>query len=238
DSIEFEQSTLESLRYFIVGGEVMPIPLIETWTKKGIPIRQGFGLTEVGPNIASLHQDDSIRKIGSIGTFNFYVEAKLMSLDGKKSNHGEEGELWLKGPMVSPGYWRNEEATQMAFEDGWFKTGDVLTCDEEGYYYVTDRIKNMFISGGENVYPAEVEKYLLELAGIKEVAVIGVPDEKWGETGKAYIVRKYLTLTKQDIIEFASRGLAKFKIPKHFEFVNDLPKNSSGKIDRLKLRNG
>ena len=232
----FDQVSLDSLRYFIVGGEAMPLPLIQLWEQQGISIRQGFGLTEVGPNVFSLHHDDAIRKIGSIGTPNFFVKVKLMKADGIEAGVDEEGELWLQGPITTPGYWRNEKATQDAFEDGWFKTGDILVSDSEGYYFVKDRIKNMFISGGENVYPAEVEKFLQTHPSIVEVAVIGVPDERWGEVGKAIIVTSEPTLTKESLLDFCAGNLAKFKIPKHVQFTNAIPKTESGKIDRKNLR--
>lgn len=235
DDESFNEVGLESVRYFIVGGEAMPLPLIELWESKGVPVRQGFGLTEAGPNIYSLHHDDAMRKIGSIGTPNFFVDVKLMKQDGIEAKEEEEGELWLNGPVVTPGYWNNEEATKEAFTDGWFRTGDILVRDEEGYYYVKDRIKNMFISGGENVYPAEVEKFLQTHSAIHEVAVIGVQDDRWGEVGKAIVVGKSNTLSQDDIIDFCAGKLAKFKIPKHVQFVSEIPKTESGKIDRKSL---
>lgn len=235
DDPAFDQVSLNALRYFIVGGEAMPIPLIEQWQQKGVPIRQGYGLTEVGPNVTSLHHDDALRKIGSIGKPNFYVETRLVTESGGEAAPEEEGELWLKGPMVTPGYWNNAEATEKSIENGWFKTGDVLIRDAEGYLYVKDRIKNMFISGGENVYPAEVEKFLQTHPGIQEVAVVGVADEKWGEVGKALIVKKMSDLSAEDILDFCRGKLAKFKVPKHIHFVTEIPKTDSGKIDRKRL---
>jgi fatty-acyl-CoA synthase len=231
----FDKVDLEPLRYFIVGGEAMPIPLIETWQNKGIPIRQGYGLTEVGPNITSLHHDDVLRKIGSIGKPNFYVDTKLITTEGKEACVDEEGELWISGPMVTPGYWNNDNATRDAIEDGWFKTGDVLVADSEGYYYVKDRIKNMFISGGENVYPAEVEKVIQQHEAVREVAVIAVPDTKWGEVGKALVVPSDSGLSAETLMQFCQERLAKFKIPKYYEFVASIPRNESGKIDRKSI---
>ncbi|MEP1034468.1 o-succinylbenzoate--CoA ligase [Ekhidna sp.] len=236
DDESFGKVGLESVRYFIVGGEAMPLYLIELWESKGVPIRQGFGLTEAGPNIYSLHHDDAMRKIGSIGTPNFFVDVKLMKQDGTEAKDEEEGELWLNGPVVTPGYWNNEEATKGAFTDGWFRTGDILVRDEEGYYYVKDRIKNMFISGGENVYPAEVEKLLQTHPSIHEVAVIGVPDDRWGEVGKAIVVGRSDTLSQDDILDFCAGKIAKFKVPKYIEFVAEIHKTESGKIDRKKLK--
>ncbi len=232
----FKEVTLESLRYFVVGGEAMPIDLIELWQSKNKPIRQGYGLTEAGPNITSLHHDDAIRKIGSIGKPNFYVETKLANQEGKEVAIDVEGELWIKGPMVTPGYWQNDEATAHSLSDGWFKTGDILVKDEEGYLFVKDRIKNMFISGGENVYPAEVEKVLLQHPDVREAAVIGISDAKWGEVGKAYLVADTeRQLTPENLKAYCQKQLAKYKIPKYFEEVEDIPKTDSGKIDRKRL---
>lgn len=232
----FSTTSLASLYYIIVGGEPMPIPLIEIWHEKGVPIRQGYGMTEVGPNLTSLHQDDAIRKKGSIGRPNFYVETQIVNEKGEKVSPQTPGELWLRGPMVTPGYWAKPTASEAAFCDGWFKTGDRVVEDEEGYLYIIDRIKNMFISGGENVYPAEVERILVGHPAIAEVAVIGVAHEKWGEVGKAFIVlNAHMTLDESAIITYAESRLARFKIPKHFHFLEALPKNDTGKINRKVL---
>ncbi len=236
DSLYFDKVDLSSVRYAIVGGAPMPIPLINIWHKKGVYIRQGFGLTEVGPNCFSLHQDDAIRKKGSIGFPNFYIDAKIMRDDKTECSVNEVGELWLKSPVVTPGYWKKEKETAEAITNGWFHTGDLVKQDEEGYFYVVDRKKNMFISGGENVFPAEIESFLYTNEKIKEVAVIGVEDEKWGEVGKAYIVLKENSLASEnEIIEFCKGNLAKYKIPKHIEFLPELPKSEAGKIDKKKL---
>lgn len=233
----FREITLPSLHYVIVGGEPMPIPLIEQWHNKGVPIRQGYGMTEVGPNLTSLHQDDAVRKKGSIGRPNFYVETRIVDVDGRPVPQNTAGELQLKGPMVTPGYWQNPEATRESFDGPWFRTGDRVREDEEGYLFVVDRIKNMFISGGENVYPAEIERVLLEHPAVLEVAVIGVPDEKWGEVGRAYLCLKDGTHCKpSDILDFCSEQLAKFKVPKQIVLLAELPKNDTGKIDRKALQ--
>jgi fatty-acyl-CoA synthase len=236
DEAGFEQADFSSLYYIIVGGEPMPVPLIEQWDQKGVSIRQGFGMTEVGPNLTSLHQDDAIRKKGSIGRPNFYVQIRIVDADGQDVPVGQSGELLLKGPMVTPGYWRNEVATQKTIEDGWFHSGDMVRQDEGGYLFVVDRIKNMFISGGENVYPAEVERVLVQHEGISEAVVIGVPDEKWGEVGKAFVVKK-AEVGADEVIGFCKEKLAKFKVPKYVVFVEELPKNDTGKIDRKSLKN-
>jgi fatty-acyl-CoA synthase len=231
----FNSTNLKNLRYAIVGGEPMPVPLIQKWDEKGVPIRQGYGLTEFGPNVFSLNEEDSIRKIGSIGFPNFYIEAKIVDTQGHTLGENQIGELALKGPMCMTGYWRNEKATRETIVDGWLYTGDLVRRDEEGYYYVVGRKKDMFISGGENVYPPELEQVIRALPGVREVAVIGVPDEKWGEVGKAFIVKDHAELTEVDIRNHCSQNLAKFKIPKHFVFMTELPKGDSGKILKRKL---
>lgn len=236
DSPKFEKVDLSSVRYAIVGGAPMPIPLINKWHEKGIFIRQGYGLTEVGPNVFSLHQKDAIRKKGSIGFPNFYFDVKIVDDNENELGANQVGELWLKSPVVTPGYWRKPDETAKSITDGWFHTGDMVMKDDEGYFYVVDRKKNMFISGGENVYPAEIERFLLTNQKLKEVAVIGVDDEKWGEVGSAFIVKnENENLTEEEIKNFCFEGLAKYKIPKYIHFVNEIPKNEAGKIDRKKL---
>ncbi len=233
----FESAEFPHLHYFIVGGEAMPVPLIETWHRKGVPIRQGFGLTEVGPNLTSLHQDDAIRKKGSIGRPNYYVQIRIVDEQGMDVPSGSPGEFLLKGPMVTPGYWRNPEATAKAIVGGWFHTGDMVRVDDEQYIYVVDRIKNMFISGGENVYPAEVERVLLTHPDVAEAAIIGVADDKWGEVGQAFVVpRPGYSPSSGDLEQFCRERLAKFKVPKYFKLVEALPKNDTGKINRVALK--
>jgi fatty-acyl-CoA synthase len=231
----FNQIQLDKLRYFIVGGEALPHEVIKCWHQKGVSIRQGYGLTEVGPNLTSLHQNDAEKKLGSIGKPNFYLETKLVDKQYNEVKAGEIGEFCLKGKVVTPGYWKNETATAEAFKDGWFKTGDLMKRDEDGYLYVVDRKKSMFISGGENVYPAEVERVLATAGNVKEVAVIGVPDEKWGEVGKAFVVLAE-GANEHGLAKFCCDKLAKFKMPKHYKVVDELPKNDSGKIDRKALK--
>lgn len=237
ESPVFDKVKLSNLRYLVVGGESMPVPLIEKWHDKGVLIRQGYGLTEVGPNVTSLDHQDATRKKGSIGTMNFYYDARLVDTNMKDVAPGETGELILSGPTVTPGYWKNPDETKKALEDGWFHTGDLMIRDKEGYYFVMDRIKNMYISGGENVYPAEVEHILGKHPAVNDVAIVGVPDEKWGETGKAYIVLEPGDkLTEQQVIDYCRERLAKYKVPKQIVFVEELPQNDAGKIDRKKLK--
>jgi fatty-acyl-CoA synthase len=233
----FDAADFPALSYIIVGGEPMPIPLIEQWHEKQVPIRQGYGMTEVGPNLTSLHQADAIRKKGSIGRPNFYVETRIVDESGAVVQPNETGELLLRGPMVTPGYWRNAAATTKSLQDGWFRTGDLVSVDEEGYIYVVDRIKNMFISGGENVYPAEVERVLVQHPCVAEAAVVGMADPQWGEVGQAFVVLKEKqSANAEELKAFCLKNLAKFKIPKTFIFLPELPKNDTGKINRKVLR--
>ena len=233
DSPRFKEADLSSVRYSIVGGAPMPTPLIDIWHKKGVYIRQGYGLTEVGPNCFSLSHEDAYRKKGSIGFPNFYLDARIEGDDGKEADLGE---LLLRSDVVTPGYWNKEKETQETIVDGWLHTGDVVRRDSDGYFYVVDRKKNMFISGGENVYPAAIEAFLVTHKAIREVAVIGVADERWGEVGHAFVVPEAGSdLDAQGVLSFCKGQLAKYKIPKHISFLKELPRNEAGKIDRLKL---
>ncbi len=236
DSGNCESTNFEKIRYFIVGGEALPIPTIEYWSNLGIPIRQGYGLTEVGPNVTSLHQSDTIQKRGSIGFFNFYVQGKIVDESGEECRVDEVGELWLAGPNVTPGYWHNDQANEDSFSKGWFKTGDLVRKDADGYLYVAGRKKEMYISGGENVYPREVEKVLQNNESVSEAAVIGVPDEKWGESGAAFIVKSNENDTSEERLRsYCLENLAKFKIPRYFFFVDAFPLNATGKVDKKEL---
>ena len=238
-SSHFQNLELPDLRYIIVGGEALPLQVIEQWAFKNIKIRQGYGLTEVGPNLTSLHQDDALQKQGSIGKPNFYVETKLVDDNNNQVGADEIGEFCIRGNIVTPGYYQNKEATNKAIIDGWFHTGDLMKMDRDGFLFVVDRKKSMYISGGENVYPAEVERVIRQLEAIEEVAIIGVPDNKWGEVGRAfYVVKQGLQLNLEALQQHCVAYMAKFKVPKYFERLDSLPKNDSGKIDRnlLKMR--
>jgi fatty-acyl-CoA synthase len=230
----FEKTQINSVRFAVVGGEPMPLPLIRKWQTKGIAIRQGYGLTEFGPNVFSLNEQDSERKIGSIGFPNFYIETKVVDASGSAVATNTVGELWLKGPVATPGYWQNPTATKDLFEGEWLKTGDLVRRDEDGYFYVEGRKKEMFISGGENIYPAEIEQALRSHPSILEAAVIGIPDVKWGEVGAAFVVTK-TDLTESEVLEHCRAHLARFKVPKSVIFLNTLPKSDSGKILKRKL---
>ncbi len=233
----FSEVTLATVRYAIVGGEPMPLELIRTWEARHVPIRQGFGLTEFGPNVFSLNAEDSQRKMGSIGFPNFYIETRVVSDDGHEVEGEAVGELWLKGPACTKGYWENPTATRQAIHDGWFATGDLVRRDSEGFFYVAGRKKDMFISGGENVYPVEIERFLSTHPKVREVAVIGVPDETWGEVGKVFVAPVAgASLTADEVLAFCQGQLARYKIPKHVEVLAELPKGDSGKILKRALK--
>lgn len=234
-SPQFATADLTSLRYAIVGGEPMPIEQIKVWQKKGIAIRQGYGLTECGPNVFSLNEADSVRKMGSIGFPNFYVEAKVVDENNQSLQANQVGELWMKGPMSMSGYWKNPEATADTFYEGWLKTGDLVFFDDENYFYVVGRKKDMYKSGGENVYPAELEQVIQQIPWVKEAAVIGVKDEQWGEVGHAFISVKENYFEEKELREHCLKNLAKFKNPKYFTRIDELPKGDSGKILKRKL---
>lgn len=220
-----------------VGGAAMPVGLLDGFQKRGLAILQGYGMTETGPFVLCLGQEDASRKIGSAGKPLLHTEVRVLDKSGREVGIREIGEMHVRGPNVTPGYWKRPDANASSFEDGWIRTGDLLYFDEEGFYYVADRSKDMYISGGENVYPAEVENILFNVPEISEVAVIGVPDPKWGEVGHAFVVlRKGCATDAEAIFRFCQSRLAKFKCPRKVTFLNELPRTSSGKAHKPTLR--
>jgi fatty-acyl-CoA synthase len=220
-----------------IGGAPMPVQLLKTWLDRGCTLVQGYGLTETSPIVLMLDSEDAGRKIGSAGKPVLHTDLKIVDAEGRPVAPGEQGELWVKGPNVTPGYWRQPEATRKAFTDGWLHTGDVVRVDAEGFYYIVDRIKDMYVSGGENVYPAEVEEVLFLLPTIADAAVIGVPDATWGETGLAVIVVKEgENLTEAKVLEHCRQRLARFKCPRSVAFTDALPRNATGKVYKPALR--
>ena len=233
---EFNSVDLSSIDYACVGGSACSEALLRQWLDKGVPLSQGWGMTETGPGSLVLDASDALRKIGSCGKPVLYNEVQIVDDKLKKVGVDEVGQLIVRGPNVTPGYWGSSEANETDFSDGWLKTGDAAKVDREGYFYIVDRIKDMFISGGENVYPAEIENVLYELPGILEVAVIGIPDEKWGEVGMAVVVcNPQLVLEESAILDHCSKHLAKYKVPKRVVFTGELPKTASGKIQKTLL---
>ncbi len=232
----FEETDFTSVRFAICGGESCPIPIIKKYQEKNVPMRQGYGLTEVGPNCYSLPAEDAIRKKGSVGFPNFHIGVKIVDDDNQEVPQGEVGELMMKGPHVFSGYWKNPEETEATIEDGWVHTGDLFKCDDEGYYYMVGRKKEMYISGGENVYPVQVEKVIYQHEAVAQVAVIGVPDEKWGETGCAFVVLKDgASLSEQALKDYCRRYLAGYQCPGYVIFKDALPVGDSNKIQKRDL---
>jgi len=220
----FADADLSSLRRAIVGGAPMPEALLETWAARGTAIVQGYGLTEAAPNVLCLPPEDAVRKIGFAGKPYPLVDVDVSG----------DSELLVRGPNVFPGYWRNLEATAATFtDDGWLRTGDIAERDEEGFYRIRGRLKDMYISGGENVYPAEVEAVLHEHPHVADVAVVGVPDERWGEVGAAYVVAD--GVAEDELISWCSARLARFKVPRAVHFVAEIPRNSMGKVQKSEL---
>jgi len=237
DSPAFETVNISGLRSIISGGAPCPIGLIERWLARGIALRQGFGMTEVGPNAFALDASDALRKAGSIGFPHFSVEARIVDEAGRDVVESEVGELIVRTPAMCSGYWNDPEQTSAAIRDGWLHTGDLARRDDEGYFYIVDRKKDMFISGGENVYPAEIEHLLRAHPAVSDVAVVGVPHQKWGEVGCAAIVLKIgVACTEADVVAFCDGRLARFKIPKQIVFVDELPRTVSGKVRKAELR--
>ena len=238
DDPAYAAADLSQLKGFFCGGAPLSAALQRAFLEDGVPLSNGYGSTE-GSTImhVPLNREIALAKIGSCGLPTPAVEVRLVDLDGADVPAGEVGELWLRGPSVTPGYWRQPEATAAAFKDGWFRTGDAARQDEEGFYTLVDRWKDMFISGGENVYPAEVEAALLELEGVAEVAVVGVPDERWGETGVAYLVRGAASAVDEAAVQaFCKTRLAGYKRPALIRFVDSLPRNAAGKVRKQVLR--
>ncbi|GMQ78712.1 MAG: long-chain fatty acid--CoA ligase [Anaerolineae bacterium] len=235
----WSSADLSSLRFCTSGGAPLPVPLIEKYTdEKGIRFKQGFGMTEFGPGLFALPPEDAIRKAGSIGRPNFFVDVRVVDENNNPLGPGEKGELVLKGPSRCSGYYRNPAASaEVIDEDGWFHTGDVVRYDDEWFFYVVDRVKDMFISGGENIYPVEIENVLYQHPAVHMCAVIGVPDENWGEIGKAFVVLKPDgDANETELIDFMRDNLARYKVPKSVTFIDNLPLSGMGKILKRDLR--
>ncbi|GIH23960.1 fatty-acyl-CoA synthase [Acrocarpospora phusangensis] len=237
-SPRWADADLSSLRTLMSGGAAIPVQLIRTYQERGLVFCQGYGLTETAPGATFLEAGESVRKVGSAGVPVFFADVRVVRPDLTPVAIGEPGEVHIQGPNVTPGYWGNPEATAAAFTgDGWFRSGDIATVDGEGHLTIVDRVKDMYISGGENVYPAEVESVLFEHPSVAEAAVVGVPDRTWGEVGRAFVVpRAGATVTPGGLGEFLRTRLAKYKIPVYYDIVDALPRTGSGKIRKPELR--
>ena len=245
---DWATADFSSIRYFASGGAPLPLDIIETWQRRGANFKQGYGLTEVGVNCFAMSVEESVRKAGSIGRPMMFTEAKLTGEDGCEVPVGEVGELLLKGPHVCKGYYKNPEATAASLDaEGWFHTGDLAKKDADGFFTIAGRKKDMLISGGVNVYPAEIEGVLFQHPRVKDVAVVGVPDTKWGEVGVAFVVRREeegkreektslkVIEEKAELAAFVEARLAKYKVPREFVFVDALPRTPYGKVVKRDL---
>ncbi len=237
DSPAFAEVDLEHVRWFISGGAPLPQYLIAAYQERGVVFKQGFGMTEVGVNCFAMTVEDSYEKAGSIGRPMMFTEVRLVDGEGRDVAVGEIGEMLFRGPHVSLGYWRNPEATAAALDaDGWFHSGDQARRDEDGFFYVAGRQKDMFISGGVNVYPAEIEGALLLHPEVEDAAVVGVPDERWGEVGVAFVVPLAgAELGAGALAAHLAERLARFKIPKAFHLIDELPRTAYGKVVKGEL---
>jgi fatty-acyl-CoA synthase len=232
---EFSDTDLSSLRRAVVGGAPMPEALLEAWHQRGVEIVQGYGLTEAAPNVLCLPSEDAVRKRGFAGKPYPHVDVELRDPEtGERVDGPGEGELLVRGPNVFAGYWRNLEATEAVLLDGWLRTGDVALRDEEGFYRIVGRTKDMIISGGENVYPAEIENVLHEHPAVREAAVVGVPDARWGEACVAFVVLA-AEAGEDELIEHCRARLARYKVPKSVRVVGELPRNALDKVVKSEL---
>lgn len=261
---ESTTANLAHVRWFISGGAPLPVELVDAYRHRGVILKQGYGLTEVGVNCFAMSEEDALRKAGSIGRPMMFTEAKLVAADEVTTEaEAMEGQLCLRGPHVSKGYWQDPAATAAVLDpNGWFHTGDIARCDPDGFYYIVGRSKDMFISGGVNVYPAEIEAELLRHPAIADAAVIGVAHPTWGEVGAAFVVLKSVppppsppgipaaqvvasssqppssqpTSPAEDLTAFLAAKLAKYKLPKEFIFIESLPRTAYGKVVKADLR--
>ncbi len=231
----FKKVQLDALRFIITGGETVPVALVNHWkVLKDVNIRPGYGLTEAGPSITSLHHKVAMIKPDSIGKPNFYLKTKIMKSNGKKAGVNEIGEFCIKGEVVTPGYWNSSVETASRIKKGWLYTGDYVFQDSEGFLYIKGRKDDMYISGGENIYPQEVATKLLQHEHIVKATVLSVEDAIWGQCGVAFVVVKN-NITEKEIERFLKHNLVAFKHPKHIILLNDIPLTSVGKVSRKKL---
>jgi fatty-acyl-CoA synthase len=219
------------------GAEPMPEPLLRSWYEHGVPIVEVYGMTEVCGLACSLLREDVPGKIGSAGKAAIFIDMKIMKSDSEEAAPGEQGEIWMRGSNVTPGYWQRPEANEESFVGDWLKSGDIGRKDDQGYIYIDDRIKDMYISGGENVYPAEVENILYMMPQISEVAVVGIADPRWGEVGCAVVVLKEGESLDLDTVQnHCAEHLARYKHPQRLVIQTELPRNATGKVLKFQIR--
>jgi fatty-acyl-CoA synthase len=229
----FDGADFSRIRTWGCGGAPLPDVLVEKYAAKGVRVCNGYGMTETGPTAFIAAADDALTKIGSVGRPQMLLDVRIVDADGNDVAEGKSGEIWMRGPGLTPGYWDKPEETKKAFAlDGWLKSGDIGRRDADGCYFVAGRIKEMYISGAENVYPAEIENVLARHPSVLEAAIIGVPDEKWGEVGHAYVQLRpgAAPIAASEVIQFCRANLAGYKTPRHITFVDDFPRTAAGKI--------
>jgi fatty-acyl-CoA synthase len=234
DAPEFASARLDQVRWFISGGAPLPAYILEAYQKRGVVMRQGYGMTEVGVNCFSMTSAEATRKPGSIGKPMMFTSIRIVDPQGREVPDGQIGEMQIRGPHVSKGYWNNEAATREAYgDDGWLRTGDLARRDDEGFFYIAGRRKEMFITGGVNVYPAEIEAVLLAHPAVSDAAVLAVADQTWGEVGVAFVVSR---AQQDELASFLESRIARYKVPKRFVFLDALPRTPYGKVEKAKLR--
>jgi fatty-acyl-CoA synthase len=231
----FQQTDFSSIRFLISGGAACSIPMIEAYQEKGLMFKQGFGLTEVGPNCFLLDEKYATSKAGSIGVPMSHSEVRVVDQNEQQVGVNTPGELLIKGPHICKGYYKNEEAFQATCRDGYFATGDLVRFDEDGFYYVVGRIKDMYISGGENVYPGEVEKQLTSHHDIHEAVVVAVSNEKWGEVGYAFL-KTDRNIEFNEVRDYLNSKLSRYKHPHYVNCLREFPLLPNGKVDRKSLK--
>ncbi|MFJ5715806.1 o-succinylbenzoate--CoA ligase [Neobacillus sp. NPDC093127] len=225
----------EHFRCMLLGGGPAPLPLLQACVEKDLPVFQSYGMTESSSQIVTLSPEYSLTKLGSAGKPLFPAQLKIINDNSLPAKAGEAGEITVKGPNVTPGYLNRPEATEEKFHDGWFSTGDIGYVDVEGFLYVMDRRSDLIISGGENIYPAEIEATLLAHPGVADAGVTGIADEKWGQVPIAFIVKNN-KVSADELQEFCRERLAKYKVPKAYYFIEKLPRNAAKKLLRRDLR--
>jgi fatty-acyl-CoA synthase len=238
DHPRFAAAPLGHVRHWGCGGAPLPDALVDRYRALGVRVCNGMGMTETGPTAFLADPADAWDKVGSVGKPQLLCSVRIVDQTGLDVPDGDVGDLLFGGPGVTPGYWQNEEATRAALtDDGWLRSGDLARRDADGFYYIAGRRKDMFISGGENVYPAEIENVLCAHPAISEAAVIAAPDPRWGEAGRAFIlpIPGVATLNVKELEAFCRSRLAAYKVPKHFEMVSDFPRTAAGKIQKHRL---
>jgi fatty-acyl-CoA synthase len=238
DHPDWESTDLSSLRYVVYGGSPIAERVATAWLARGVVLQQGYGMTEAAPGVFMALPEGAVSRPVSAGVPHFFTDVQLEDVGGSRTTGPGQGELLVRGPHVFAGYWeRPDETARARTPDGWYRSGDVVRIDDDGWAHVVDRVKDLIISGGENIYPAEVEAVIVERPEVIGAAVVGVPDERWGEVGHAYVrLQTPATLDEATLRAHLEQRLARYKIPRYIEFCDELPTNATGKVLRSVLR--